>query len=116
MSRVNICHDRASHAYPACIDRCMLRRSGLPSTSSCAAPASAHAFALKQREPGAAAGSKIKVTSIIHMAWELAALLLAYQVGPTQLRTPLLPVDGSIALAVSPSTLSPTPCHAAHAM
>jgi len=25
-------------------------------------------------------GSKIKVTSIIHMAWELAALLLAYQV------------------------------------
>ena len=30
------------------------------------------------------AGSKIKVTSIIHMAWELAALLLAYQVSPTQ--------------------------------
>ena len=39
---------------------------------------------LDARERGAAAGSKIKVTSIIHMAWELAALLLAYQVGPTR--------------------------------
>ena len=58
-----------------------------------------YALALMHGSRCATAGSKIKVTSIIHMAWELAALLLAYQVGPTQ-----LPVDlWADAIAVSPS-------------
>lgn len=44
-----------------------------------------------------APGSKIKVTSIIHMAWELAALLLAYQV----LGIWTVLADGQVAKAAS---------------
>ena len=73
-----------------------LRYSAAPSLRACVDP--------DARERGAATGSKIKVTSIIHMAWELAALLLAYQVGPAVNWQPLVASSlmGCFGVAVSP--------------